>query len=353
MVVGVLGKSLAPHCNKMDAFEVLEIPASLSNTSDPKKCRNGRIIFYVDRKEKLIYLHFETSFDLHIMQDLLRILSVDQDYFQVNATLKSKFAQVFLFAASVCHILVLVDPLSSFDTSYLAMFQALSTVREKCFMKYVKKSLAGEVLFHLLGKELRLCAPKMIFLFDKPPGMDNAKVEQHELDLEHEIYSAFKAENLLSKNTCLFVLHKKFPFVHVQRETDSTLDPVNESIGHLMDVLSNYSHGVRTEEPWVGFGRSFGYYSSEHVDGEIEKAKEKHQQEKYSLRRVIRRHVKDIIASNQPQTPDESGKQRTTHRINLPDGRTWLEIFELLHGILLAPAEQEDAVVDPEYVSTV
>lgn len=336
----------------MDPFQVLDTPASLSNSSDPRKCYNGRTIFYVDEKEKLIYLHFETSYDLHIMQDLLRILSIDHDYFQVNAILQSKFAQVFLFAASVCHIMVLVDPLNSFDTSYIAMFRALSAIREKCFMKYVRKSLFGDSLFNHLGKELRLCAPKMIFLFDKPPDMNNAKVEQHELDLEHEIYSTLKGENLLSKNTCLFVLHKKIAFVHVQREKDSTLDPVAEAINHTMDVLSSFTQGVKTEEPFVGFGRSFAYYSSEHVDREIEAAKEKHQQEKYSLRRVIRRHVRDILASNQPQTVDEGGKQRTTtHKISLPSGSAWLEIFEMLHGILLAPETQAEDLIDPEYVS--
>lgn len=347
VVVSVLGRSLAPHCNKMDAFEVLDVPAALSSTSEPSKCYSGRVIFYVDRQEQIIYLHFETSYDLQIMNDLLSILP--GDYFQVNAIIRSKFAQLFLFAASISHIMVLVDPLSSFDSSYLSMFQALSTIREKYFMKYVKKTLLGDALFNHLGKELRLCAPKMIFLFEKPPDMDNAKVEQYELDLEQEIYSTFKGENLLSKNTCLFVLHKKLPFVHVQRQKDSALDPVNDSIQHMMDILNSYTMGLKSEEPYIGFGRSFVDYSVQQVDSEIEAAKEKHEQEKYSLRRVIRKHVNDILTCN--QGGEDGGKVRTNYKINIPNGFVWMEIFELLHGILLASDSQEEDLREPEYVS--
>lgn len=339
----------------MDIFELLDTPASLRDTSVPDKCYNGRTIFYIDEENKILYLHFETSFDQVLMHQLLSDPSAAEDYFLVNAKIQSQFAQVFLFAASVCHIIILTETGTSFDSSHLAMFRALSSIREKCFLNYANKSAAGKRLFSHLGKEMRLCAPKMIFVFEKPPEMDEPTVEQYRQDMEQDIYSTFKSENLLSKNTCLFVLHKKLAFVHVNRKDKSTIDPVQDAMQHLMTVLNNYSQGMKNNEivePFVGFGRPFSYYPKELIDSEVETAKQANQQRKHSIRRVIRKHVKDILAASAVQGGENEGsnKSRATnsHRVNIPSGKFWLEeIFEAFHELIFGQVGD----VDPEYVS--
>lgn len=343
----------------MDAFDLLDTPSSLRSSSDPSKSYNGRVIFYIDTVENLIYLHFETSFDDLLMQELLTDLSAaGQDYFQINATIQSQFAKVFMFAASVCHLLVLTDPGTSFDSSYLPLFRSLSTIRENKYLKFAQTSIHGPDLFNQLGKELRLCAPKMIFLFERPEGMSYSEVEQHEIDMEQDIYATLKAENLLSKNTCLFVLPKKLPFVHVNRTSQKiALDPVQESMEHLMGVLKNYSQGLRSEEiiePYVGYGSSFRCYPKEFVDSEIESANVASKQRKHSLRRVIRKHVKELLAAaSAPTVGDSEGNKSrpALHRPNLPSGAVWLEVFESMHQMLFGQDLLDTP--DPEYVSTI
>lgn len=366
-VIGVIGKSLSPCCNKMDPFDLLDTPASLRPTSDPRKSYNGRVIFYIDTVENLIYLHFETAFDDHLLQQLQSSLSATgQDYFQMNALVQSQFAKVFLFAASVCHLMVLTDPGSSFNSSYLPLFRALSTIRESKFLKYASQSVLGAELFNHMGKELRLCAPKMIFLFERADEeMDDSRIEQLEIDMEHDIYSALKAENLLSKNTCLFVLPKKLPFVHINRTNQKlALDPVKESMNHLMSALNNYAQGLKSEdiiEPHVGYGRPFRCYSKEFIDTEIISAKQTNQQKKHSLRRVIRKHVKELLNAGAGGSAQSTGggggsvdaegnsSKSRSHRPNLLSGALWLACFESMHEMLLGQELLDNP--DPEYVS--
>lgn len=334
----------------MDPFDLLNTPGTLSRFSDHRKSYNGRTIFYVDNEEKLIYLHFETSFDDHLFRKLLDELG-DKDYYEINAVVQSHFAKVFMFAASVCHLLILTDPGTSFNSSYLPLFRALSHIRETKFLKYASNSVYGEELFDHLGKELRLCAPKMIFLFDRPEGMEDTQVEQHEIDMEHDIYSCLKAENLLSKNTCLFVLPKKLPFVHVYRGKELVLDPVKESLKHLMEILSGKNEETFIE-PKIGYGRPFRSYEKDAVDREIQDAKLAHQQKKVSLKRVIRKHIKEILSSAAGTTApvEETNKPRShSHRPNIPSGAVWLEIFSKMYEMLLGQDRMESP--DPEYVS--
>lgn len=376
-VVAIIGKTLSPCGNKMDVFDLLDTPASLRHTSDPSKSFNGRTIFYVDTVENVIYLHFETAYDDHLLKDLVANLSLTgQDNFQINAVAQSQFAKVFLFAASVCHLMVLTDPGSSFNSAYLPLFKALSGIREHKFLKYAGKSPCGPMLFHHLGKELRLCAPKIIFLFEKPEDLvaNESQLEQHEIDMEHSIFATLKAENLLSKNTCLFVLPKKLPFVYVNRSggggkgekqkgvNKMTQDPVKESMQHLMSVLNSYATGQKTDEivePHVGYARPFRCYTKEFVDSEIEAVKEANHLKKHSLKRLIKKHIKDIVSSaaggvnSSTTTGDNEGAGNKTrnnpHRPNMPNAAVFLEIFETMHGMLMGQDLLDNP--DPEYVS--
>lgn len=352
MVVSVIGKSTLPCCNKMDPFDILDTPASLRNTSNPSKCFNGRIIFYVDESENVIYVHFETTFDHHLMQQVFENAAPEDDYFRMNARIQSQFAQVFLFASSVCHVMVLTDTGSTFDSSYLSLFRSLSSSREKCFLKYANKSAVGKQLFNQMGKELRLCAPKMIFLFERSDTIDNddSRVEDLEMDMEDDLYSIFKGENLLSKNTCLFVLPKKLPFIHLTRKGEVELNPVKESIQHLISAL----HGAKNEEfaePYIGFGKPLRYYSKEFIDTEMEAMNGCNKQKKHSLRRVIRKHVKEIFSTGQGSgDPTETGGKNKPARGLLVERRVWLEIFESMHELLLGQENKE--ILNPEYVSS-
>lgn len=363
----MIGKSTT--INKIDALDLLDTPAALRNLSDPSKAFNGRILFYVDAEESSIYLHFETAFDDHLLLELTSKLSATgHDYHQINAHVQSQFSQVFMFAASVCHLLILTEPGETFNSSYLPLFRALGRIRETKFLKYAAKTAAGAELSNVLGKELRLCAPKMIYTFERADATTDS-----EADMEDDIYSILKAENILHKNNCLFVLPKRLPFVHIHRNP-TELNPVKDAMDHLVAVLQGYAQGTRNEqiiEPSVGYGRHFRCYSKDFVDKEIEDARVANQQKKHSLRRVIRKHVKELLGSvnsssgnrresesgttvgdaTGPGTGDAGGGGTTKvrHRPNVPTGAVWLEIFEAMHSLTFGQAKLENP--DPEYVS--
>lgn len=146
VVIGVIGKSTDAKCNKMAGFDMLKIAPERDAT-----VQNGQIRFYFNESEgKSLYLHFQTSFDEMVMQQILfdrfdkvaietnEELSYDQcssnrrsttTPHSIHTIIRSKFAQMLLFAIQICHIIVLVEPNNVFDTSYLSIFKALKVIR--------------------------------------------------------------------------------------------------------------------------------------------------------------------------------------------------------------------------------
>lgn len=143
VVIGVIGKSLGDDSNKMAGFD-MEKFVPVSNAQPVE----GEIKFYFEQpptKSKTLYIHFQTTFDVAIMEQMLldRINDGDdkenQDELEpkpkskpepsFSSFIRTKFAQVLLFAVQMCHIIVLVEPSNVFDTSYLSIFKALKIIR--------------------------------------------------------------------------------------------------------------------------------------------------------------------------------------------------------------------------------
>lgn len=140
IIVGVIGKSIDENCNKMAGFDMIKFSPDATTT-----IADGQITFYFDETHnKILYVHFQTTFDERIMERILH------ERFTANASatgdrtnhrrreqstvsfysyLRTRFAQILLFAIQVCHIIVLVEPSNVFDTSYLNIFKALKVIR--------------------------------------------------------------------------------------------------------------------------------------------------------------------------------------------------------------------------------
>lgn len=114
--------------------------------------QNGQIRFYFNESEgKSLYIHFQTTFDEMVMEQLLleRLAKVTTEQqkdeqsgqekrgnrrqsitiHSLHTLVRTKFAQTLLFAIQICHIIVLVEPNNVFDTSYLSIFKALKVIR--------------------------------------------------------------------------------------------------------------------------------------------------------------------------------------------------------------------------------
>lgn len=139
----MIGKSSDESCNKMAGLGMMRfLPDRDEQIAD------GQIKFYFDEcNDQILYLHFETTFDARIMEKLLFERSAAEresesaqteggtgetrkpNEVSFNSFVRTRFAQILLFAIHVCHVIVLVEPSSVFDSSYLNIFKALKVIR--------------------------------------------------------------------------------------------------------------------------------------------------------------------------------------------------------------------------------
>lgn len=146
VIIGVIGKSSGTNFNKMAGFDMIKF------APDPDtSVQNGQIKFYFNESEgKSLYIHFQTTFDEAALEQFLieRLAKATTDakddqsnqekrsgkrrnsgMHSIHTLVRSKFAQMLLFAIQICHIIVLVEPNNVFDTSYLSIFKALKVIR--------------------------------------------------------------------------------------------------------------------------------------------------------------------------------------------------------------------------------
>lgn len=144
VIIGVIGKSFDAECNKMAGLNMIKF------APEPNaKIANGQIRFYFNESHgKSLFIHFQTPFDEKIMEQLLHDsltnTKIDEDkqdsekwhsndrsnnIHSFHTLIRSKFAQILLFAIQVCHVIIVVEPSNVFDTSYLSIFKALKVIR--------------------------------------------------------------------------------------------------------------------------------------------------------------------------------------------------------------------------------
>ncbi len=131
---------------------------------------------------------------------------------------------MLLFATQICHIIVLVETGKVFDASYLSMFKALKTIRERYILKFLPKLLKNTNAGQYIGKDARLCSPRIIFLFERclqeyssklhnilraeqifdfytyPPLDEADGLQKLEFDIEDRIYKMLRTEFIITNN---------------------------------------------------------------------------------------------------------------------------------------------------------
>lgn len=126
----------------MAGFDLIKfLPTSNAPNHD------GEIRFYFEPNDnKKLYIHFKTPFDTQIMEEVLLKHAMNESNVNTatheddeaktstppasfHSLIRSRFAQILLFAIQVCHLIVLVETNNVFDTSYLSVFKALKVIR--------------------------------------------------------------------------------------------------------------------------------------------------------------------------------------------------------------------------------
>nr|XP_019549927.2 protein SMG8 [Aedes albopictus] len=339
IIVGVIGKSSSSSCNKLVGFNLLTTHPALTDS----KCCEGRIKFYFEEDGTVLYLHFETTFDQQVMAEELAkaVETGDRDNFvNFNSYVRSRFARMLLFAIQVCHMIVLVEPTSVFDTSYLSIFKSLKIIREKYVLKFLPKLLKASNVGNYMGKEARLCSPRFIFLFEGTSDIrpeDVEKLEALECAVEEDIYKMLRTEFIITNNSAmsLFSIPRSKKFVFFSSDSKAKSDPLLDSIDMLMEYLDKPSAGQpgdKDDEKFMNRLRPYeGYGMSAWSIGRASAAIGKPERER-SILALIRKHVAEAFEHG---FDDSVSKYRGRSHFAVPGVKSWFEGFKFLHKIFI------------------
>lgn len=252
VIIGVIGKSHDDDCNKMAGFDMMRF---LPGPND--KVEDGQIKFYFDEcNDRILYMHFETPFDNKIMEKILfeRFANENEnssakdgkrklEKASFNSFIRTRFAQILMFAIHVCHVIVIVEPSNVFDSSYLNIFKALKVIREKFVLKFLPKFLKNSSAGALLGKEGRLCSPRFIFFFEEYLEVydDEKSLQKLEFEIEDSIYKMLRNEFIITNNSSnsLFSIPRNKRFVCINTNSNLRPNSLSEAVNDLAAFIKS------------------------------------------------------------------------------------------------------------------
>ena len=256
--------------------------------------------------------------------------------------MRTKFARTLLFATQISHIVVLVEPSSSFDASYLSIFKGLKIIREKYVLKFLPKLLKNTAAGSYLNKEVRLCSPRFLFFFEKiGRSIDSNNLTSHEIDMEDSIYQMLRTNFIITNNAqlSLFSIPKNKKFLYVNTDENHNSDPIADSL----DLLLKYIDGSDDEfqyKPYRGYAVEYA---------EDEKTIDFDDKNKRSFLKLLQEHVDEAMSQG---FDDSISKFRgKSHFVRLPL-KLWFETFKFMHKIFIEnPANANFEAKDPDYAS--
>uniref|UniRef100_W8C0J7 Nonsense-mediated mRNA decay factor SMG8 n=1 Tax=Ceratitis capitata TaxID=7213 RepID=W8C0J7_CERCA len=338
VVVGVIGKSAFSDCNKMVAIGVLDSDPSMLE-HEPQE---STIQFYYNRKKSILFLHFQTTFDVACMQKMLEEELAQNTYghfLLFNQRVRNRFARMLLFATQVCHIIVFVELSVTFDASLLMIFRALKIVRDKYILKFLPKLVKNSSTGTFLGKSARLCSPRILFLFESyPDGYEKTSecISKLEFEVEDSIYKMLRNEFIITNNSAmsLFSIPSNKRFVYYNTDIKMREDPLLKSISLLQDFLEKNSFKEDDEDdledltPFKGFGKPLTQCNLERVHSSAEETFLK----KRNFMDLLMDHVNEALEMG---FDDSSTKFKGKNHFVILPAKAWYDTFNLLHRIFI------------------
>ena len=270
-VVGIFGKSVWGHTSKSLVINTLAdtsvfLPHAFNYTlhSDIEKETNPSAFLpsiecYYDKEKRIVYLHLTTIFDAATlsaacvqMGDKLNNRS-DSHYFWKSQEVETVFALVYLF--SVCHILILVHPVPTFDIMYDKLFHHVGNMRMKLlpFIKDVLKECSVGRDWWVNG---RPCPPRLLLvvlrcnLVNNKTSVEGSSLEgaskkkkpplkrlQH--TLEDQVYKILRNSRVLTNNAvnCLFTVPPNQAFVHIMTDQFEKVKYEEDPVKSMLQLL--------------------------------------------------------------------------------------------------------------------
>lgn len=161
---------------------------------------------YYDEENQIVYLHLKSLLDSNefvqryeSLAEHIKAARDNDDFLTVYDEIKSSFARALLLLFYVSHIVILSQPGSTFDISYIQYFKAVDSLRQKLSVSF------AEALKNIIGIDTgwvtnnRFCTPRLLFFFERSPkNIRNIKKLEH--NIEDRIYHVLKKTRIISSS---------------------------------------------------------------------------------------------------------------------------------------------------------
>ncbi|KAH8285784.1 hypothetical protein KR018_003922 [Drosophila ironensis] len=342
-VVGIVGRSRCKHANKMCAFG-MEPPADHVPVE-------GQVQWYYKPGTSCLLMHFESSYDEaltgQMIEDSMKETSAKAfDFDSFYERMRCRFLRTLLMALHTCHIVVYVETGPTFDPTLVTVFQLLKFTREQQLPLFLPHLLRDTPAARL-GEKARLCAPRMLFLFENYPG-DMAKtrecVSAFESQTEDSIYELLRRHNIVtnSSSTSMLALTNNKQFVFFNAHEELHVDHLQKAIECLKETLFKPETKEEDEEqelldlaPFEGFVKPFRPVGKPR-EGDEQQFKRQH-----TAWNFLQKHIQDVLHSSFDEGSFKQLPQlRQFHLLGYKD---WQDCRDALNKVLV------DNAKDPNY----
>lgn len=294
---------------------------------------------YYDPKQRVLYLHLCGTFDVRGLADIYEKLKPElgnKGFLREWAQLRHDYARSLLFLFCVSHVLVCTHPSVVFDTSYIRLFRALDSVRQK-----VQGSI-GDLISDIPGVPKdwiqygRLCTPRVLFLFEKCPVSVKKRsaletsdsqgpsrkvpaIKKLEHAMEDQIYHVLRKNRIISKSSLnsLFAIPANQEFVFIPTTKDAMRDWRTELIDTVINLCNNSS--LRAESSEEQSFHSPSFLNEMNSD-------------RHCFKGFLQQHVEQAFSKG---FDDNVGRHSAPTFFEVPKLSLWLEVSKKIFNFFL------------------
>ncbi|XP_022244438.1 protein SMG8-like isoform X2 [Limulus polyphemus] len=259
-IVSIFGKSsfLANGCKAFLIDEALGKNIFQGMFTDPGEINIDEpadIQGFYHPESRVIFLHLIGSFDTKCL--LQKCHSIENElkektFLEVWSDLQCSFSKALLLIFHLSHIILVAHPTTTFDVSYIHLFQTLDSVRQKA-VPCLTDLLRSFPISQDWVQAGRPCSPRVLFIFqtnapefqsesiDSSDGTGKTRskkfppIKRLEHALEDQIYRILRKSRVITNisGNSLFAVPANQEFVYVTSKKSLIVDP----LGYLMNQL--------------------------------------------------------------------------------------------------------------------
>ncbi|XP_064642230.1 nonsense-mediated mRNA decay factor SMG8-like isoform X2 [Lineus longissimus] len=319
---------------------------------------------YYDSQKRVVYLHMISPYDTFTLAELCKKVEKDvedQGFHKAWYEQDHKYAKALLFIFSVSHIILLSQPGSSFDISYVRLFRTLDTIRVK-----LQPSITDQLKVFPISKEWmiagRPCSPRVLFIFENHSlelaasnggagdGVDLTRsktmkspaiaIKKLQHAVEDQIYRILRKSRVITNisNNSLFAVPANEEFVYIHSSKPEIDDHVNFYLNHLRNMCQS---SKETEGPRIHSYQTTrrSLQGSLSIDSNRSTSSMKPSAE-HGLKDFLWHHIDLAMTKG---FDDNVGRNPVSALFELPTAETWFLISNKLHQFFLSDLKEGQA----------